>query len=85
MLQSLRDDGRVIAADDEPVADRIERAMELLRSRLGIARSAEGLVVLPRGRELVSYYANTISHLLGEFAAAVKARDSLPVYAVVDL
>jgi glycerol-3-phosphate O-acyltransferase len=85
IIQSLREDGRVIAADDEPVADRIERAMELLRSRLGIARSAEGIVVLPRGRELVSYYANTVSHLLGEFASAVKARDALPVYAVVDL
>jgi glycerol-3-phosphate O-acyltransferase len=85
ILQSLREDGRVIASDDEPVEKRIERAMELLRSRLGIARSAEGLVVLPNGKELVSYYANTISHLLGEFASAVKARDSLPVYAVVDL
>jgi glycerol-3-phosphate O-acyltransferase len=85
MLHSLREDGRIIAADDEPIDQRIERAEELLRSRLGIARSASGIVVLPRGRELVSYYANTISHLLGEFAAAVKARDSLPVYAVVDL
>lgn len=85
MLESLREDGRVIASDDEPVAVRIERAVELLRSRLGIARTREGIVVLPRGRELVSYYANSIEHLLGEFAAAVKARDALPVYAVVDL
>jgi glycerol-3-phosphate O-acyltransferase len=85
MLHSLRDDGRVIANDDEPLDKRVERAIELLRSRLGIARTAEGLVVLPRGKELVSYYANSIAHLLGEHAAAVKARDSLPVYAVVDL
>lgn len=85
MLHALRDDGRVIANDDEPVEVRVERAIELLRSRLGIARSREGIVVLKGGRELVSYYANSIAHLLGDYGAAVKARDVLPVYAVVDL
>jgi glycerol-3-phosphate O-acyltransferase len=85
MLHALREDGRVIANDDEPLDKRIERAIELLRSRLGIARSADGIVVLPNGKELVSYYANSVAHLLGEHAAAVKARDALPVYAVVDL
>ncbi len=42
--------------------------------------SAEGgnYVVLPHGRELVSYYANSVAHLLGPYADAVRARDSLP-------
>jgi hypothetical protein len=35
-------------------------------------------VVLPHGRELVSYYANSIAHLLGPYADAVRARDALP-------
>jgi hypothetical protein len=26
----------------------------------------------------VSYYANSVSHLLGEFSEAVRARDTLP-------
>jgi hypothetical protein len=35
--------------------------------------------VLPRGRPLVSYYANSIAHLLGPFVSAVQARDTLPL------
>jgi hypothetical protein len=32
---------------------------------------------LPRGR-VVSYYANSVAHLLGPFEAAIKARDGFP-------
>jgi hypothetical protein len=63
----------------------VDRGIELLWIRRAVARSRDGVVVLPNGRELVSYYANTIAHLLGEFETAVRARDALPVYAVVDL
>jgi hypothetical protein len=31
----------------------------------------------------VSYYANSIGHLLGPFTAAVKARDALPAMAAM--
>lgn len=34
--------------------------------------------MLPRGRELVNYYANGIAHLLGPFAAGLRDRDRLP-------
>lgn len=85
LRESLADDGRVIVAPEEPTDQVVDRAIELLWSRRAVARSAEGIVVLSNGRELVSYYANSIVHLLGEFEAAVKARDVLPVYAVVDL
>jgi hypothetical protein len=37
--------------------------------------------VLPRGRPLVSYYANSVAHLLGPFVEAVQARDALPAMA----
>ncbi|MDQ8164657.1 MAG: 1-acyl-sn-glycerol-3-phosphate acyltransferase [Gemmatimonadota bacterium] len=85
LRESLADDGRVMVAPDEPTDQMLDRALELLWIRRGVARSADGIVVLSSGRELVSYYANSIAHLLGEFETAVKARDVLPVYSVVDL
>jgi hypothetical protein len=51
----------------------------MLRMRRVLARTSDGYLVLPRGRPLVSYYANSIAHLLGPFVAAVQKRDALPV------
>jgi hypothetical protein len=50
-----------------------------------LAAEGEGYVVLPRSRELVSYYANSVAHLLGSFEQAVRARDSLPLSRVDQL
>jgi hypothetical protein len=50
----------------------------MLRMRKVIARTGSGYLVLPRGRPLVSYYANSVAHLLGGFSQAVRARDALP-------
>jgi hypothetical protein len=50
----------------------------MLEMRHVLAEHGDGFVVLPRGRELVSYYANSVAHLLGPFEAAIKARDELP-------
>lgn len=83
--ESLADDGRLIVALEEPADAVLDRAIELLWMRRAVARDRGGIIVLPKGRELVSYYANSVAHLLGEFEAAVRARDVLPVYAVVDL
>ena len=47
-----------------------------------LAESGDGFAVLPRGRELVSYYANSVAHLLGPFERAVRARDTLPAMQV---
>jgi glycerol-3-phosphate O-acyltransferase len=85
LRESLADDGRELVAPDEPADVVVDRAVELLWIRRAIMRDRGGFVVLPRGRELVSYYANSIMHLLGAFEAAVRARDALPVYQVVDL
>jgi glycerol-3-phosphate O-acyltransferase len=85
LRELLLSDDRILVSPDEAPGELLDRAIELLRMRRAVARSPEGIVVLPRGKELVSYYANSIAHLLGDYAAAVKARDSLPVYAVVDL
>ena len=59
----------------------VERAWLMLRMRRVLAATGEGYLVLPRGRPLVSYYANSIAHLLGPFMAAVQARDALPAMA----
>ena len=43
-----------------------------------LIREGTGYVVLAQGRPLVSYYANSIAHLLWAFEAGVRARDTLP-------
>jgi hypothetical protein len=50
----------------------------MLSMRKVLVASGNGYAVLPRQRELVSYYANSIAHLLGPFEAAVRSRDALP-------
>src|SRR5258705_450875 len=63
---------------DRTTAEILDRAWRMLRMRRVVAETREGYLVLPRGRPLVSYYANSIAHLLGPFVAAVQARDALP-------
>lgn len=84
-MEELRDvlvelNGRVIRGD-RSVEDTFERAWRMLHMRRILVRSGEGYAVLPRNRELVSYYANSIAHLLGPFERAVRGRDTLPLEA----
>ena len=53
----------------------------MLSMRRVLARDGNGYAVLAHGRPLVSYYANSVAHLLGEFEAGVRARDALPALA----
>jgi len=55
-----------------------ERAWKMLRMRKMLVRSGGGYAVLPDNRGLISYYANSIAHLLGPFEEGVRERDSLP-------
>ena len=57
------------------------RAWRMLRMRRVLARVGEGYLVLPKGRPLISYYANSVAHLLGPFVSAIQARDALPAMA----
>jgi glycerol-3-phosphate O-acyltransferase len=66
---------------DRTSAEIFDRAWRMLRMRRVMAETREGYLVLPRGRPLVSYYANSVAHLLGPFVAAVQARDALPAMA----
>jgi len=60
------------------VDDIFDRAWRMLGMRRILVRVGDGYAILPRNRPLISYYANSISHLLGPFAEGVRERDSLP-------
>jgi glycerol-3-phosphate O-acyltransferase len=69
--------GRVIRADRQ-IEETLDRALRMLHMRHVLVEEGTGFTLMPRNRELVSYYANSIAHLLGPFEAAVRARDHLP-------
>jgi len=60
------------------VEEIFDRAWRMLKMRRILVRVGAGYSVLPGNRPLVSYYANSISHLLGPFAEGVRQRDRLP-------
>jgi glycerol-3-phosphate O-acyltransferase len=68
-----------VVRTDRSIEETLEVALRMLRMRRVLHEGPEGFAVSPRNRELVSYYANSIAHLLGPFRAGVIARDSLPV------
>jgi hypothetical protein len=78
MRSVLRELNAGVVRQDHDAEAVFDRAYRMLRMRRVIARTGTGYLVLPRGRALVSYYANSVGHLLGGFAEAVKARDALP-------
>ena len=83
-MEAMRDvlmelNARVLRADRN-IADTYDRAYRMLRMRRMVARVGDGYVMLPKGRVLIAYYANSIVHLLGPFADGVRARDALPMH-----
>ena len=69
--------GRVIQAERD-IAWTLELALRMLVMRRMVVLEGDGFAILPRNRPLVSYYANSVAHLLGPFEAGVRARDALP-------
>jgi glycerol-3-phosphate O-acyltransferase len=61
-----------------PIEEIFERAWKMLSMRRMLVESGAGYAVLPKGQGLVSYYANSIAHLLGPFEEGVRLRDTLP-------
>ena len=85
-IEDLRDElvelnARVIRADRD-ASETLEMALKMLEMRRVLLTQGDNYIVLPRGRELVSYYANSIAHLLGPYEASVRARDALPMDAL---
>jgi glycerol-3-phosphate O-acyltransferase len=82
-MAELRDtlvelNARVLRAD-RSIEETFERAWRMLAMRRILVAEGSGFAVLPRQRPLVSYYANSIAHLLGPFAAAVRERDAFEI------
>lgn len=82
-MEAMRDvlqefNSRVVRADRD-IAETFDRAYRMLRMRRIIARTGDGYLIMPKGRALIAYYANSIVHLLGPFADGVRARDRLPI------
>jgi glycerol-3-phosphate O-acyltransferase len=82
-MEELRDtlvelNSRVVRTD-RSIDETLDVALRMLRMRRVLIEQGEGFAVSPSNRELVSYYANSIAHLLGPFRDGVMARDSLPV------
>ena len=82
-MSAMRDvllelNGRVLRADRD-IEETFDRAYLMLQLRRILAPTGDGFLILPHGRPLVSYYANSIVHLLGPFADGVRERDALPV------
>ena len=65
------------------VEEIFDRAWRMLHMRRILVKIGEGYSVLPGNRPLVSYYANSVSHLLGPFADGVRQRDQLPALATL--
>jgi len=73
---------RVIRAEGG-IEETFDRAWRMLRMRRMLVRSGEGFAVLPDNRQLISYYANSVAHLLGPFEEGVRRRDALPSSVIV--
>ena len=82
MRSVLRELNAGVLRQDRSAEELFDRAYRMLRMRRVISRTGTGYLVLPRGRPLVSYYANSVAHLLGPFTDAVRARDALPLHSV---
>jgi glycerol-3-phosphate O-acyltransferase len=67
--------------DERTIDEVFARAWRMLQMRRILVKIGAGYMVLPGNRPLVSYYANSISHLLGPFAEGVRQRDALPALA----
>lgn len=82
-IEELRDvlvaQGAQVVEPAREAAETFERAWRMLRMRRVLTKEGDAYVILPRGRELISYYANGIAHLCGTWEAEVRARDALPM------
>lgn len=88
-IEELRDvlvaQGAEVVEPQREASETFERAYRMLHMRRVLHREGGEYVILPRGRELVSYYANGIAHLCGAYEARVRAQDALPVDTLVGM
>jgi glycerol-3-phosphate O-acyltransferase len=78
MRDVLRELNARVIHSEGSVEEVFDRAWRMLSMRRILVRVGAGYTVLPGNRELISYYANSVAHLLGPFADGVRQRDRLP-------
>jgi glycerol-3-phosphate O-acyltransferase len=81
MRDVLRELNARVIHHEGSVDEIFDRAWRMLKMRRILVQVGAGYSVLPGNRPLVSYYANSIGHLLGPFAEGVRERDQLPALA----
>jgi glycerol-3-phosphate O-acyltransferase len=64
---------------DRSIEETFDRAYRMLAMRRILVTEGSGFVVMPRQRQLVSYYANSIVHVLGPFARGIRERDGMEI------
>jgi glycerol-3-phosphate O-acyltransferase len=81
-IEELRDvlvaQGAEVMEPEREAAETFERAYRMLRMRRVLHKEGATYVILPRGRELISYYANGIAQLCGNYESALRERNALP-------
>jgi glycerol-3-phosphate O-acyltransferase len=86
-IEELRDTlvarGAEVVEPAREASETFERAFRMLRMRRVLTKEGDAYVILPRGRELISYYANGIAHLCGQWEDEVRERDALPADTLV--
>lgn len=82
-IEELRDvlvaQGAEVVEPQREASETFERAYRMLSMRHVLHKTGDAYAILPRGRELISYYANGVAQLCGGYEALVRARDALPV------
>jgi glycerol-3-phosphate O-acyltransferase len=81
MRDVLRELNARVVHQEGGIEEIFDRAWRMLSMRRILVRVGDGYSILPGNRPLVSYYANSIAHLLGPFADGVRERDRLPALA----
>ena len=78
MRDVLRELNARVIHREGSIEEVFDRAWRMLRMRRMLVEVGAGYAVPPGQRPLVSYYANSVAHLLGPFAEGVRSRDALP-------
>jgi glycerol-3-phosphate O-acyltransferase len=77
MRDVLRELNARVIHREGSIEEVLDRAWRMLRMRRMLVEVGAGYAVLLGQRPLVSYYANSVAHLLGPFAEGVRQRDAL--------
>ncbi len=75
----LVEHGARVVRHDSEISETFEGAYGILRMRRIVAQQGTGYLVLPKGRPLITYYANSVRHLIAGYVAGVHERDAPPV------